>query len=908
MYIMEIKIYSLLLSVLIFFAACTDNKITVYDLRCEHLAAPLGIDVEKPRFSWKLADPAHTRGQCQTAYRILVASSSVLLESGKADIWDSKKTVSRQSHLVIYGGDKLRSDKEYYWKVMVYDRDGRASAWSETTRFSTGLFNRTDWRGCWIKHPFAHKKQHTEFRKNFRLDENISAAFVYLASLGNHILYVNGKRADDSALTPALARIDKRALYVTYDVKPLLQKGDNTVAVLYAPGWSHHNGFDNATNQTFLLQLYGTTSGGESFELYSDGSWKCAESEGQNIGDFRMGDMGGEGIDGRRYSADWNTVDFDDSNWINSVETLALKSGDEPALSAQMIDRTRIVETIAAKSTVHAGKGKWKTDMGKVFTGFLEAKFNGLHAGDSVFISISDRADTMDVFHQNHYYIARGEDGETFRNRFNFFSGRYVHFSLPEHVSECPSVAGYSITGAPERTATFESSDTLFNKIFETDLYTYEMCTSEGFTSDCPNRERLGYGAEGAYQTAWGAGLPCFASGAFYLKNVRDWSDIQRNSGKMTNIAPQPFYTWGGPVYGGANMNIAWEHYLVHGDRKILEDVYFSGKKWIDFLASHAPDGLLVSYESDPGCFLGDWLGPGYRMELGNIVNAQFFNICVHAFTLDCFIRIAEILGHGEDVIPCKESLRIMREKAHEKYFTPAINSYLDGDQVRTAFALYAGIVPDSLREAVSEHLLKDMTGEHPYFDIGSPSRYPYFKTLLSDRRFHETVTDILSKTTYPGYGNFIANGETTLPESWENNLPGHFEGNRSAHVHTSYVGISAWLIKGLAGIEPDSKAPGYRTVIIRPIVAQKTDYVAASLTSPYGTVKSAWRKDGDKTIYDITIPVNSDAEIYIPTTAARITENGLALSQAKGIISITEKDGYSCLHVESGQYLFTAF
>jgi alpha-L-rhamnosidase len=115
-------------------------------------------------------------------------------------------------------------------------------------------------------------------------------------------------------------------------------------------------------------------------------------------------------------------------------------------------------------------------------------------------------------------------------------------------------------------------------------------------------------------------------------------------------------------------------------------------------------------------------------------------------------------------------------------------------------------------------------------------------------------------------------------------------------------------LLKGLAGIEPDSKAPGYGTVIIRPIVAQNTDYVKASLRSPYGTVKSAWRKDGDKIIYDITIPVNSDAEIYIPTTVARITENGRALSQSEGIMSVREKDEYSCLHVESGQYLFMAF
>jgi alpha-L-rhamnosidase len=360
-------------------------------------------------------------------------------------------------------------------------------------------------------------------------------------------------------------------------------------------------------------------------------------------------------------------------------------------------------------------------------------------------------------------------------------------------------------------------------------------------------------------------GLPCFASGAFYMKNVRDWSDMQFPNGSMYNIAPQAIYTWGGPIYGGANMNVAYEHYLAYGDRKILEEAYPVGKNWVEYLFRQTSDGLLKQYISDPGCYLGDWLAPGYRMEMGDSENARFFNICVHAFTLDCFIRIAQELGHNDEAVSYLEKLQAIRTKAHEKYFNPAINSYLNGDQVRTAFALYAGIVPDSLREAVSEHLEKDLAGEHPYFDIGSPSRYPYFKILLADRRFHEIVAGILAKTSYPSYGYFIATGETTLPETWESNLPGHSKGNTSAHIHTSYVGISAWFIKGLAGIEPDKNDPGYRTVTIRPIVPQNLTYARASITSPYGKIESGWRKENGKVIYEITIPAGSKANIYLP-------------------------------------------
>jgi alpha-L-rhamnosidase len=388
------------------------------------------------------------------------------------------------------------------------------------------------------------------------------------------------------------------------------------------------------------------------------------------------------------------------------------------------------------------------------------------------------------------------------------------------------------------------------------------------------------------------------------MKNVRDWSDMQHPNGSMFNIAPQAIYTWGGPIYCGANMNIAYEHYLAYGDRKILEEAYPTGKRWIEYLFRQAPDGLLKQYISDPGCYLGDWLAPGYRMEIGDSENAQFFNICVHAFTVDCFIRIARELGHNDEALACLEKLQAIRIKAHEKYFNPTINSYLNGDQVRTTFALYAGIVPDSLREAVLEHLEKDLVDEHPYFDIGSPSRYPYFKILLAHQRFHEIVTDILTKTSYPSYGYFIATGETTLPETWESNLPGHKAGNTSAHIHTSYVGISAWFIKGLAGIEPDANDPGYRTITIRPIVPQNLTYARASITSPYGKIESGWRKENEtKIIYEITIPPGSKANIYLPTASSRITENGQPLENTEGIRIVNEQDNETILQAEAGKY-----
>jgi alpha-L-rhamnosidase len=876
--------------------ACrSGDEIRVYDLRCEHIVNPLGIDRETPRFSWKIACPSGDRGQEQTAYRILIASSPEKLKRDEADIWDSKTVTSGSSHLIPFQGDKLVSGEDYYWKVMIYDSKNNASGWSSTARFSMGLLDRSDWKGLWIKHPEAAPERHIWFRQRLNVDNKVASAFVHIASTGYHELYINGQKADERLLAPALARLDKRVLYVTYDIAPLLKKGDNLVALWYGPGWSRYNFFAPNVDQAFLLQLNGTTKNGETFSLCSDEKWKCSESYSRNSGEFRFLDMGGEEVDGRLYSEDWNTIAFDDSQWINPVSTTPLKRGGEPVLSAQMTDVTRIIETIPAKRLIDTIPGMWRVDMGKNFTGFVEASFNGLQKGDTVVIKTSDRHDVIDEYGQESFYIARGENGETFRNRFNFSAGRYLHFIGLNAPPELSAVKGYAISSAAQRTGYFECSDSLFNRIYDVDRWTYEICTLEGFTVDCPHRERLGYGSEGAYQTTWGLGLPCFASGAFYIKNVRDWSDVQTRNGWIHNTAPQINHMWGGPLYGNANMNIAWEHYLAHGDKNILEQAFGTSKRWLEFLHTHVADGMLVSYDSH-GYFIGDWLGPGHRTEFGNTIQALFFNNCAYAMTLELFCRIAELLERDDETTVYRERLATLRAKVHETYYNPKVNSYLDGDQVRTSFALYAGIFPDSLRPAALKHLEEDMTGAHPYFDIGSSSRYPYFKTLFAEPRFHEIIANILAKTSSPGYGYILSQGETAWTEVWEANEP--------ARIHTSFTGISAWFIKGLAGIEPSIEGPGYRIFTIRPNIVKRLDYAKAAVESPYGLIESGWKKSGNTVVYEISVPAGSEARIYLHARASEITENGQPLASIQGLEVIEEKDGYVQILAKSGKFI----
>lgn len=98
---MKIHSYPLLaMLAFVLFAACSATP-EVYDLKCEGLTEPLGIDSDMPHFSWKTrCDKTMT----QVAYQIEVASSADKLLAGEADLWQSGQVASAEQVMVPYSG------------------------------------------------------------------------------------------------------------------------------------------------------------------------------------------------------------------------------------------------------------------------------------------------------------------------------------------------------------------------------------------------------------------------------------------------------------------------------------------------------------------------------------------------------------------------------------------------------------------------------------------------------------------------------------------------------------------------------------------------------------------------------------------------------------------------------------
>ena len=129
------------------------------ELKCEYKTNPAGIDEKQPRFSW--ITECDAANSFQTAYHLLVASSSqnLLLENG--DVWNSGKAKSSDSNQIRYEGTPLCSNQTYFWKVRIWNEDDELSSWSNPATFSTGLFEQSEWKAKWISH--LYKKQRSEF-------------------------------------------------------------------------------------------------------------------------------------------------------------------------------------------------------------------------------------------------------------------------------------------------------------------------------------------------------------------------------------------------------------------------------------------------------------------------------------------------------------------------------------------------------------------------------------------------------------------------------------------------------------------------------------------------------------------------------------------------------------------------
>jgi len=96
------------------------NQMTISELRYEYLAKPLGIDTDKPRFSWEIEGPL--RQVTQAAYHLRVASTREALDGDDSDLWDTGRLESDETLHIEYQGKRIASGSAYFSEILLARR------------------------------------------------------------------------------------------------------------------------------------------------------------------------------------------------------------------------------------------------------------------------------------------------------------------------------------------------------------------------------------------------------------------------------------------------------------------------------------------------------------------------------------------------------------------------------------------------------------------------------------------------------------------------------------------------------------------------------------------------------------------------------------------------------------------
>lgn len=867
--------------------------VEVVDLRCEYMVNPLGLDVAKPGLSWELSSAR--RGEVQTAYQVLVASTPEKLAQDQGDLWDSGKVSSDQQNHIDYAGQPLKTCERCFWKVRIWDVSCNATSWSKVASWTMGVLASADWKAKWIQSPEACPNIDVWLRKSFDLEELPGRALVNLAIAGYAELYINGQKAGSDVLTPSVSYYYKRNLYVTYDVTKLLHKGRNVIGIWAGKGWQIEK------KPPIIMARLDLESGGNSRVIGSDATWLTRESCYRYIGGWSYGSFGGEQLDARTQVPDWCSPNANETAWKPAIEVAAPKV----KLDSQSTPLNRIGKEIPAVSVTPIEGNRYVIDFGTAVTGWLRLKFPKLDPGAGVKMSFADAPDNevgkgnvkWQTFGQISEFVSAGGEGEVFENKFNYQGFRYV---IVEGLPSAPQKTGAMamlVESDLEPAGKFECSNELLNRIYRLNEWTQRCLDLGGYYSDCPHRERMGYG-DG--QVAAEGFMSSFRADGFYRKFLEDWRLLQKGDGALPNSAPFGG-GGGGPGWPGLVASITWRHYLYYGDRRVLEENYDTIRRYVDWLESKCVDKVLRKY-GDQWSFIGDWVAPGRGMDTKNWPDkpmAELFNNCYRVYQWDLLAKIAAALGRTDEVERCRRKIDEIRPAIHTAYFDSANNRYVIDEQAYYLMPLMTGITPEAARPAVFKNLERNIVEKNSgHLDTGMLGTYFLMEYLRESGR-NDLVYTMFTQTTFPGWGYFLEKGATTCWEQWN----GH-----ASHIHSCFTMANNWLYQGPGGILPDPTAPGFKKTIIKPISVGDLTWVNCHHDSPYGRIVSNWRKENSSLVMDVTLPANTRATVHVPASAAeKVTESGVQASKADDVKFLRMENGCAVYEVGSGTYKFTS-
>lgn len=898
------------------------QNIQVANLRTDRVSEPLGIDNMSPEFSWIIK--TEIRSTVQSAYEILVADNETDINSNQGNVWSSGEVKGNQTFGIKYAGQPLKSFTRYFWKVKANVNDGELAGWSQVSWFETSALRSSEWKASWISDPnplptadadFYKETPNPLLRKEFSVNKKITSARLYIAGLGYSVSYINGQRVGEQMLDMPWTQYAKEIQYGTFDVTNLLQKGKNAIGVMLGNGWynpmpikmfQRWNFRDAMTvgKPCLKAQLRIQYSDGSVQTIVTDRGWQVG------AGPILMNSVYlGETYDARLEQPGWDQPGFDDQKWVRS----SVINGPEGKLIARYIPPVRITKVLKPVAVTEPSPGVYLFDFGQNFGGIPRLKVQG-DAGTTVTLRMGEDKhkdgtlnfltviagqlkgmwnmsggpgcpkDPMAIIR----YTLKGKGLEVYTPQFTFTSLRYVEVTGFPGKPDLNSIEGLRMNTDVEETGQFECSNEMFNQIQGVTKWTF-LSNLFSIQSDCPAREKLGYGAD--IVTTAEAFSFNYDMSSFYRKAVKDFVNDVRPNGGMPEIAPNVGINSEG--MGGDTGSPGWQLafpygmkvlYDFYGDRRTVQENYEILKRQVEFMHQATPDHIVKRCISDHASI--------DRKPVSFSATAFYY---YHIVILSEF---AQMLGKSEDVKRYQELAGLVKEAMLKTYLKAGTGIFDSGTQAAQLIAFNYNLVPAEEREKAFDRLLLEIFNKHKgHLSTGIYATKFMFDFFRQQNR-NDVSYSVANQRTFPGWGNMLANGATTLYENWQ------YPDTVDSQNHPMFGSISEWYYRSLLGINPIE--PGFRKFQIKPQPTGDLSWAKGSYDAVTGRIACEWKIKGTSLTMNVSVPANTKAVIYVPTANKRpVSESGNPVKDSDSLVFKGYEGAYAIFEAGSGDYAF---
>ena len=464
---------------------------------------------------------------------------------------------------------------------------------------------------------------------------------------------------------------------------------------------------------------------------------------------------------------------------------------------------------------------------------------------------------------------------------YSFFGYRYLDIVATGKVY-IKSVKSIPVTSIKKEMeiGNISTGNDLINRLIA-NTYWGQLSNYLSVPTDCPQRnERLGWTADTQVFAETGS---FFANTYDFLcKWMRDMRDTQNKIGGFPSVAP-----WG--ALGDSHMRfgwadagiiVPWAAWKQFGDTRIIEENWTSMDKFMNHINETKYDHNTLIKENR-GSQYADWvsyepfetyfkkhLKPNSKEKLPEAINYwNFLSACYWVIDAEYMADMAKVTGRCPNryLDMANEAKAYIKENfinADGSFRAPMLNTM----QTPALFALKVGAVEGEAKKDLVARLRKNFEEHGNCLQTGFLGTSILMGTL-TENGMVDLAYELLFQRKNPSWLYSVDNGATTIWERWDSYTieKGVGKGGMNSFNHYAYGCVCEWIWETVAGISSDISAPGFKHIVMKPVPDKRLGFVKAEYNSSAGLIKSAWRYEGDKWIWEFTIPEGATASVTLP-------------------------------------------